>query len=90
MNKKLLIIPLALAGLTLITASSCDNQNIVDGKAQIQVPGTTPAVTCYLLEINVETRGGGELAEEYYCVPEDEWRQNRVGDEWVDATGKIK
>lgn len=87
MRKKLVVIPTTLLGLVLVTAGSCDNQSIVDGKAELQVPG---GGVCYLLEINIEDGTGGEVGEEYLCVDKAEWDKNRMGREWVDASGKVK
>lgn len=89
MKKKLLFIPAALVALVLMTAGSCQDQNIVDGKAELSVPGT-PGAVCYLLEINVEDGAGGELGEEYTCVNKAEWDRNRMGKDWVDENGQLK
>lgn len=74
------------AALTLSAAGCTSAHDIIDGKAELSVPG---GGTCYLLEIDRE-HGTEEMGESYACVSKAEWDANRVGEDWVDANGKRK
>lgn len=81
---------LGLALLTGVVACG-DTSNIVDGKAIVEVPLENGGVsTCYLLEINRETMGEEESAEDYFCVSRAEYDRNRLDQPWVDANGNEK
>lgn len=87
----------AALGILLGCAS---NRDMVDGKAEVPVPVPTPSTTvtpaappvpviCYLLEIEREDPQGNEIGEGYQCVDKATWDRNRVGEELVDASGKV-
>jgi hypothetical protein len=90
--KKISLITVAV-GAAFVLAGCGGVTKTVDGKAIVQVPavGTTPAATCYLLEIEVTSDSGGEELEEgFHCVSEAEYNKNIVGQDWVDANGVAK
>lgn len=93
MNRKKVVGSLGaiLVGFSMM-GSSCDDQNIVDGKAIVEVPATDdrPASVCYLLEIERQDVGGAEVGEGYECVIKAEFDKNNVGEVWVDVDGRAK
>lgn len=90
MKKRLFLVAGLIAAVPLLTAGSCENKNIVDGKSVVEVPavGTTPASVCYLLEIERQDANGAEQGESYVCVSRAEYDKNNVEEEWVDSSGK--
>jgi hypothetical protein len=78
---------LSVGAMALLTACG-GTSNTVDGKGQSVVPGTTPPVICYWLEVEVTDVNGEDQGEETYCATKAEWDRNKVGSTWVDANGR--
>lgn len=85
--KRGLVVAGAVAAVVLL-GGCIDASSVVDSKAELNLPDGKG--TCYMLEIDQQSGGGADAGENFYCVPKAEWDKNKIGEEWVDASGKKK
>jgi hypothetical protein len=89
--RKTIAVAATLAAAALATACG-STQNVVDGKAVVEVPATDggPAAVCYLLEIERQDSAGEDVGESYICVSRQEYDANNIDEVWVDTNGREK